>query len=580
MERASMNFCKHNSRLIKPRLTWPAVLVIMLAGYSVAAPPHPGLPSASAVEKTSRGYYLSHLDELRAKGVNQGYNPFVKDAGHESLAQAAALTGELRLLAVLVEFSDHPASVAELFFDSLIFGASGATVSSYYDEISYGQVDLVTVHLPSSVGWVTAPSTYAYYVDGKNGTGDYPRNAQKLVEDIVDIIDAAVDFAQYDNDGDGFVDNLMVVHSGPGAEFSGSDDDIWSHKYAIAPQQRDNVYISTYTIQPEYWAEPGDMTIGIYSHELGHVFGLPDLYDTDYSSRGIGQWGIMSYGSWNGPSGMGESPAHPCAWSRAAMGFVVLDEITASRYEAAVENVETGGTVFRLPTSVTGNQYFLVENRQQIGFDTYLPGSGLLIWHIDESYSDNQHEWWPEAAGSNHYAVALEQADGLYEMERNLDCGDAGDCLPGTTANDAFTAHSRPSSSAYSGTRTGVAVRDISASGLTMYADLIVDPSAISTGLGDDLPSTVTLNQNYPNPFNPITIIEFSLENAAEVRLEVFNVLGRLVAVLINGAKEPGLTRVAWGGCDQAGRDVASGVYYYSVTAGGKRQVKKMMLLR
>ncbi|MDH4157093.1 MAG: M6 family metalloprotease domain-containing protein [candidate division Zixibacteria bacterium] len=575
-----MNSRTQNRRLKQPRLLGPAALVVMLAGCSLAAPPHPGLLAASPVGKTAPGYYLTHLDGLRAKGVNQVYNPFVKNVGRESLAQAAALAGELRLLAVLVEFTDHPASVGESFFDSLVFGTQGATVSSYYGEISYGQLDLVTLHLPSSVGWVTAPNTYAYYVDGKSGTGDYPRNTQKLVEDIVDMIDAAVDFAQYDNDGDGFVDNLMVVHSGPGAEFSGGDDDIWSHKYAIAPREKDNVYISTYTIQPEYWTEPGDMTVGIYAHELGHVFGLPDLYDTDYSSRGIGRWGLMSYGSWNGPSGMGESPAHPCAWSRAVMGFVVPSEITASRYEAAMSDVETGGPVFRLPTAVPGNQYFLVENRQRVGFDAHLPGSGLLIWHVDESYEDNQYEWWPEAAGSNHYAVALEQADGLYELERNMDYGDAGDCFPGTTANNAFTAHSRPSSDTYASIATGVAVDNIAMAGHTMYADLVVDSSAISTGLDDNLPFTLTLSQNYPNPFNPATIIEFSLEYASEVRLEVFNTLGRLVTVIIDDTRGPGLTRVAWDGCDQAGRDVASGVYYYSVTAGDKRQVKKMMLVR
>ena len=262
------------------------------------------------------------------------------------------------------------------------------------------------------------------------------------------------------------------------------------------------------------------------------------------------------------------------------MGFVTPVEIAASRFEEALENVEAAGSILRLPTAVPGGQYFLVENRQQIGFDAYLPGSGLLIWHIDESYPDNRYEWWPEAAGSNHYAVALEQADGLFELERNLDCGDAGDCFPGRAGNNTFTAHSRPSSDTYSGARTGVTVRNISASGLTMYADLIVDSSALSSGYGQELPFTVTLSQNYPNPFNPATIIEFSLEYTAEVRLEVFNTLGQLVAVLINGTREPGLTRTVWDGCDQTGRGVASGVYYYSVTAGDKRQVKKMMLVR
>ena len=112
----------------------------------------------------------------------------------------------------------------------------------------------------------------------------------------------------------------MIIHSGPGAEFTGNVNDIWSHKWGITPQSRDGVLISSYAIMPEYWSTPGDITIGVFAHELGHVFGLPDLYDRDGSSRGVGRWSLMATGAWNGS--LGNSPAHLDAWCKVQLGFV------------------------------------------------------------------------------------------------------------------------------------------------------------------------------------------------------------------------------------------------------------------
>jgi len=86
----------------------------------------------------------------------------------------------------------------------------------------------------------------------------------------------------------------MIVHAGRGAEYTGSLNDMWSHKWSIIPRACDGVSVSDYTVMPEYWSSPGDMTIGVFCHELGHAFGLVDLYDTDNSSYGTGYWSLMS----------------------------------------------------------------------------------------------------------------------------------------------------------------------------------------------------------------------------------------------------------------------------------------------
>ena len=557
--------------------------IVLLTAVSSAAPPHPSLLERSANGEVPLPYFITHLDEMHKKGICVGHNVYQhKSTQTQALGKRSpGFTGQFKALAILVEFTDHPSSVSASFFDSLIFDSVGNTVADYYDEISYGQLDMVTVNLPSSLGWRMAPETYDYYVDGLNGTGTYPQNTQKLVEDLVDQIDPLVDFSNYDNDGDGYLDLLIVVHSGTGAEYSGSNDDIWSHKWGINPRYKDGVYISSFSIQPELWSTPGDMTIGVYAHELGHGFGLPDLYDIDNTSYGIGKWGIMAYGSWNGPTGFGESPAHPCAWSRIQMGFASAVNITVNTYSQAIASVEGGGPIHRLWNSGSiEDEYFLVENRQKIGYDAYLPSSGLLVWHIDDAKSNNTQEWWPGQSGGNHYLVALEQADGLYELEHKNGQGNAGDPFPGTYSTTLFDATTTPSSDSYTSGTSFVKIDNISSSAETMYADLIVGFSAGIDHEDPLLPVSIALSQNYPNPFNPATTIRFTTSGKTRATLEVYNTIGQNVRTLLDGYVDQGTTNVMWDGYDNNGRQAASGVYFYKLTAENAEQVKKMILLR
>jgi immune inhibitor A len=487
--------------------------------------------------------------------------------------------GSFKILIILVKFPDKNSQVQSSFFDTLGFQDSFGSIKHYYREISYQTLDLVTVNLPSTTGWYQAPQNYSYYVDGQYGLyGTYPHNSQKLIEDLVDMANPDIDFSQYDNDSDGFVDGLVVVHSGTGAELSGSTNDMWSHKWAVSPRLKDGVYIYDYSIQPEYWYTPGDMTLGVFCHEIGHIFGLPDLYDTDYSSKGVGRWSLMGSGSWNGS--LGNSPAHPDIWCKSVLGYVNPTNITSNTTGATVPQVETNTTGYRLWTNgALGGQYFLVENRQKTGYDASLPNSGLLIWHIDQSVSNNEKEWYPGYTSNGHYKVALEQADGLWELEKNLSSGNSGDPFPGSTVKRDFNSSTTPNSKDYTDLDTYVGINNISNSGSTMTCDFQVSPADVEGFFGSEV-KYFSLEQNFPNPFNPRTQIAYTLAKSDKVKIEIFNLLGEKVKTLVEERQNSGFHLVSWDGKNERGKELASGIYLYRLIAGKYQETKKMMLLR
>ncbi len=572
-------------RTRKPFLIILALVVIgaLIAATADAMPPHPSLleklqadqPALQSLPKTCPQPHLEGAPNGRSFG-----DPIRLIPG------SPAVSG--KILCVLIEFSDKAAQVNAVNFDSLMFGNYQGTVKHYYNEVSYGSYDVVTVNYPSALGWQTAPQTYAYYCNGGYGLGSYPQNSQKLFEDIIDLINPVVDFSNYDNNNDGYVDAVMLVHTGPGAEFTGSVNDIWSHAWGIPQRLRDGKWLSAYAMMPEYWQVPGDMTCGVFAHEMGHAFfDYPDLYDIDYTSNGVGRWSLMAGGSWNGA--LGNTPAHPDAWCRVQAGFASATNVVANQINQSIPNVEqnASGAIFRLWTNgTTGQQYFLIENRQKTGYDAQIPASGLLIWHIDEAMAtanntDNANEWYPGHTSSGHYRVALEQADGLWELEKDLDNGDSGDPFPGSTNKTSFTGLSTPSSNDYNDQNTLVSVTNISVSASTMTADLAVSLIADVDDYSYDaaLPQAYSLAQNWPNPFNPTTQITFALPEGGRVNLTIYNLLGEKVEEVVDGFLPAGTHTLTWQAQDN-GQSLASGVYLYKLVTDGTSLTRKMVLLK
>ena len=495
---------------IAPRQTFPFAPM----------PPRPGLLEELQQAGQPLPYLLHEAAALRQRGLNQGPQR-VDAAGWLVPSPIASPQGSFRALALLVQFTDKPAQVGASYFDTLVFDTGTGTVRDYYRQVSYGTLDIVTVNLPSSTGWFAAPQTYAYYCHEQNGlgVGAYPQNAQKLVEDVVALADPLLDFSPYDNDGDGYVDALFVVHAGTGAEHTGSDNDIWSHQWVTTYRVPvDGKYVFTYAMAPEYWDAAGDMTCGVFAHELGHVLGLPDLYDCGYDSEGVGRWSLMGTGCWNGT--LGDSPAHLDAWCRARLGFVTPVVAAQDRPGLSLPAVEVTatGSVYRLWNQGTlTSEYFLLENRQPLGYDAALPGHGLLIWHIDEARPDNETPCTDLQVCNcltHHYQVALVQADGLLDLEHKVNRGDAGDPYPGSTGNRSLTLLSTPNSGSYADCTSQVAVTSISDAALLMTTDVVVGvpptptptPTPSSTPTPSPTPTVTPTPTPTPTPVYRLTI--------------------------------------------------------------------------
>lgn len=416
------------------------VLSVLLLGTALWAMP----PSPDVLRKLQTEGRLNSIIAKQADARSRGVDEPFDFALANSIRRDDEI--ELRAVCILVDFDNNEADQevnSVDHFQSMLFSRGEYETGSmrdFYLENSKGQVHIVG----QVFGWYRMPNDYEYYVGGQNGFGEYPENAQGLTEDALAFADEDIDFSEFVNSDDDVVEALFIVHAGPGAEATGSNDDIWSHAWQVPGHlEMDGVSFDRYAMEPE------DGNIGVFGHELGHsLFGLPDLYDRNYESAGVGLWSMMAGGSWGGG---GYSPAHFDAWSKIRCGFIEPVNVEMNTESLVLNPIETdSGEILRVwNQGSVGSQYFLVENRQNIGFDVSIPGSGLLIWHIDENMEDNDSPWWPGVGRDRHYLVALEQADGSYDMEHNRNSGDAADPWTGIGDDVIFNRDSEPDSRSY-----------------------------------------------------------------------------------------------------------------------------------
>jgi immune inhibitor A len=368
---------------------------------------------------------------------------------------------KVHAIALLVDFSDNRGMRRTTEFENLLFDtANPNSMANFYRELSYGALELTG----EVIGYVRAPRSYSYYAASESGTGtNYPQNTPGLLNDALTIFCRNDNLARFDADNDGFVDAIFLIHAGGGAEAEPNPTKrknmIWSHKWTL-PQPFVNQGVKVFA----YSTEPEDGRVGVFSHEFGHLLGLPDLYDTTFGSHGIGDWCLMASGSWGGE---GNRPARMSCWCLSKLGWIKPKVVT--RKESIQLNTleEKNTECYRLWTKGTnGPEYFLLENRQAKGLDAGLPGSGLAVWHIDERQSNNDN--------SLAYLVALLQADGNKDLELLKNSGDGGDLFPGDKCVTGADDNTTPTTRSNTGSPSGVALTNIAMSGsiVTLQAEV------------------------------------------------------------------------------------------------------------
>ena len=303
-------------------------------------------------------------------------------------------------------------------------------LASYYEDVSGGELMILPEVFPAGLNQAyTMDHQMIYY----GGDASYMQGVCELLRDAVEASDPDVDFGSFDA--------VIVIHAGAGQEadlYRNSPGDIGSvfltltdliyylpeagFTYQGIPTS-DGVFIREGCIVPEQESQDGFGlgVLGTICHEFGHQLGLPDLYDTMTGHVGIGGWGLMGYGQW---MMSGYWPSAPCAWSRVYLKWTPVVEVPGGgSYSVSVDDA-----VLKIPLSST--EYLLVENRQRdpdgdgsFGVherDWGLPGSGILIWHIDRTRLGDFVDLNMVNVDPAHKGVDLEEADGIQDFDYSL----------------------------------------------------------------------------------------------------------------------------------------------------------------
>jgi len=403
-------------------------------------------------------------------------------------AGRSAASGDFNgnVLYLLVEFSDVTASTTAASWGNFIRD----NIRDYYLTASHGKAVLDPAretsgsHDDGVVGWLTLP--YAHPGPGQPNTFRAIVDMHTIVRDAIVAADASVNFAQYDVDGNGDLSSqelsvVVITAGGEGAVYD-NPPNVWGHAWAltyVSPPLVDGVRVGAAGYAAFGELHRGQQaTMGIMVHELGHlIFDLPDLYDTDGSSSGIGAFGLMGSGTWGAASGdsrFGETPVMPSAWVRHSLGWASATALAPSDDIAASAAAQASAdNSLRILQSGRSGEYFLIENRQATGYDRGLENwlgqgfGGLAIWHIDDNRLHNRYD--------NHRMVDLEAADG---SPLGSSRGAPGDLWYIGNASQ-FDAASTPDSRRYDGADSGVAIAGISASGALMTLGAEVGPAVL-----------------------------------------------------------------------------------------------------
>lgn len=496
------------------------ILASVIVTVANAIPARPGrflwtLDDGSQIWLTLHGdefehYYMTDDGQRLVPDENGRLVPIAQGPRRAPMRRATTIDGMLtnyptigspNALVLLVEYQDVRFSTqnAQYEFNRLMnepgYDYNGATGSAldYFRDNSRGLFN------PNFTicGPITLPNSMAYY--GAATANAHDACPWEMVADGCRLLkeqNPDLDFSQFDNDGDGVIDNVFVFYAGYGQNSGASTNTVWPHAANITWYGLnvviDGVKVDNYACTSEL---SGNETsggercgIGTFCHEFSHVLGLPDLYSTNYSSAFTpGAYELMDVGPYNNN---GNTPPYMSVYDRMTLRWISPREITAPENLSLRAMDGTNADAFIIKT-ITDNEYFLLENRQQEGWDKFIPGHGMLVWHIDY----DETAWSQNAMNNNptHQRVDIIEADGLKTEESR-----SGDPFPGRTGVAELTDYSNPSMVTWIGTLVGCPLTDIS------EIDGIVTFKAKGGGAGIPVPVAVAAEHVTPMSFRAL----------------------------------------------------------------------------
>ena len=353
-----------------------------------------------------------------------------------------------RGIVLLVEFSDVKMKEGAAAQWNSRFNQQGfsqnshvGSVRDYFAEQSYGLLNIDF----DVVGPLTLSNTREYYGSAPNNHLD--DRAAEMVIEALRLADPQVNYSDYDWNNRGVVDQVYVIYAG--RTYADTPGYIWPHEWSLGTaryygcgsgsQRMDGVYIDTYAVSNELADATTLEGIGTACHEFSHCLGYPDFYDTGYSGGTAGQnWDLLDGGSYNGPRGIGEVPCPYTAYERWCAGWIDLIPLTEPCKVKEMPAINEQGVAYVITNTGNSNEYYILENRQQITFGTGNRGHGLMVWHID--YKESAWNSNTVNANKDHQRMTFLPADGkvgtllvdngYYHYQVTAD-DEAGDPYPG-----------------------------------------------------------------------------------------------------------------------------------------------------
>ncbi len=383
--------------------------------------------------------------------------------------------GTVRGLTIIVDFDDVSTNISsqavEDMFNAANYSAHGnyCSVNEYFKIVSSGKLN----YLNTVVGPVKLSKSRSHYI------------SKLLVQEALDIAvnQFNVNLADFDSRGEGIVDAINFLYAGE-SQYNG---DLWPHN--SIKQVRYGAVRTHYYQLTGLGAQEVDLRIGTICHENGHLLcRFPDMYDYGKrdgdleKSQGIGRYCLMGSGNHLNAR---RTPSPVCGYLRELAGWVD-NVVLLNSPDTITSSHGAYDTIWKHQTALP-NEYFIVENRSQLGLDSHLPSSGLAVYHCDTLGSNE----WQDGTRNRHYQCALLQADGSLDLENNRNAGDFSDLFK-QTSGVAISDLTTPSSRAWDGTDSGLVISEIG-----------VPARDITFTLGEPRDSPVVEAQSFPNLLIP-----------------------------------------------------------------------------